>query len=198
MNPETQRRDLLEASVPERNIHSGIDVSGVAGVATRNGWVSVDAKLDHGGVLLVAALERIGRRSLDVMGKIHELVNRGVRLRRLAGNEAWAKGLDADPESMEWMTAMLISQVCSFSAELERQAIARRSRAGMARARAEGKRLGRPPSLDEEQMTAIHRDLAESMTVAGISKKYGISGTTYQLSNQHRKLRYSWAVELND
>ena len=99
-------------------------------------------------------------------------------LRSLADNEAWAKGLDADPESMESMTAMLIAQVCSFSAQFERQAIARRTRAGLARARAEGKRLGRPLSLDEDQMTAIHQDLAENMTVVAISRKYGIPRTT--------------------
>jgi DNA invertase Pin-like site-specific DNA recombinase len=75
---------------------------------------------------------------------------------------------------MEWMTAMLIGQVCSFSAQLERQAIARRTRASPARARAEDKRLGRPPSLDEDQMTAIHQDLAENMTVVAISRQYGI------------------------
>ena len=177
MNPETQRRGLIEAGVLDRNIHADIDVSGVAGVATRNGWRSVDARLQHGDVLVVA-LDRIGRRSLDVMGKIYDLVNRGVRLRSLADNEAWAKGLDADPESMEWMTAMLIAQVCSFSAQLERQAIARRTRAGLARARAEGKRLGRPLSLDEEPITASRQDLAEDMTVAAISKKYGIPRTT--------------------
>ena len=112
------------------------------------------------------------------MGKIYDLVNRGVRLRSLADNEAWAKGLDADPESMEWMTAMLIAQVCSFSAQLERQAIARRTRAGQARARAEGKRLGRPLSLDEGQMTAIRQDLADNMTLVAIGKKYGIPRTT--------------------
>ena len=71
MNPETQRRDLLAAGVPERNIHAGIDVSGVAGVAIRNAWRSVDAKFEHGDVLVVATLDRIGRRSLDVMGKIY-------------------------------------------------------------------------------------------------------------------------------
>ena len=117
MNPETQRRNLLEAGVPERNIHADIDVSGVAGVATRNSWRSVDAK--------VGARRRLGgggagphrAASLDVMGKIYDLVDRGVRLRSLADNESWAKGLDADPESMEWMTAMLIAQVCSFSAQ---------------------------------------------------------------------------------
>ena len=41
MNPDTQRRDLLEGGVPERNIHADIDVSGVAGVATRNAWRSL-------------------------------------------------------------------------------------------------------------------------------------------------------------
>ena len=151
MNPETPRRDLIEAGVPERNIHADIDVSGAAGVATRNGWRQVDSKLNHGDILVVAALDRIGRRSNAAMGKIYDLVNRGVRLRSLADNEAWAKGLDADPESMEWMTAMLIAQVCSFSAQLERQAIARRTRAGLARA---GQRLGRPLSLDGNSRTS--------------------------------------------
>ena len=75
MNPDTQRRDLLEAGIPERKIHADVDVSGVAGIASCNAWRSVDAKLEHGDVLLVAALDRIGRRSLDVMGKIYDLVN---------------------------------------------------------------------------------------------------------------------------
>ncbi len=35
------------------------------------------------------------------MGKIYDLVNRWDRLRSLAVNEAWAKGLDADPENMD-------------------------------------------------------------------------------------------------
>ena len=76
------------------------------------------------------------------------------------------------------MTAMLIAQVRSFSAQLERQAIARRTRAGLARARPEGKRLGRPLTLDDDQTTAIHQDLAENMTVVAISRKYGIPRTT--------------------
>ena len=48
MNPETQRRDLVNAGVPECNIHSDIDVSGFAGVAARNAWRSLDSKLQRG------------------------------------------------------------------------------------------------------------------------------------------------------
>ena len=82
-----------------------IDAWGVACVAPSHVWRLVDARLQHGDVLMVVALDSIGRRSQDVMGKIYGLVNRGVRLPSLADNEAWAQGLDADPESMEWMIA---------------------------------------------------------------------------------------------
>ena len=68
----------------------------------------MDAKLEYRDVLVMVALDRIGRRSLYVMGNIYHLVDRGVRLRSLADNETRPKGLDADSESMEWITAMLI------------------------------------------------------------------------------------------
>ena len=86
MNPETQRRDLLDAGILDRNTHVYIDGSGVAGVATLNAWRSVDAKREHDDALLMAELDRIGRRSLDVIGKIYDLVNHGVRLRSLTDN----------------------------------------------------------------------------------------------------------------
>ena len=105
-------------------------------------------------------------------------MNRGIRSRSRGDNEEWAKGLDADPESVEWMTAVLIAQVCAFSAKLERQSITRRTRAGLDRARGEGKRLSRPPRLDDEQMSAIHQDLAAKMTMAAVGRKYGIPRST--------------------
>lgn len=65
MDPETQRRALIAAGVPERHVYddidvSGIDVSGIAGVASRNGWWALDAKLQRGDTLVVAALDRVG------------------------------------------------------------------------------------------------------------------------------------------
>ena len=91
MNPETQRRGLIAHSVPGRNVHADIDVSGAEGVATRNGWRALDARLQRGDTLVVAALDRVGRRALDVMGTIYDLVNRGIRLRSRAGNEEWPR-----------------------------------------------------------------------------------------------------------
>ena len=56
--------------VPERNIHADVDVLRDGDLATRNDWKSVDSKLKHGDVLVVAASDRIGWRFLNVMGKI--------------------------------------------------------------------------------------------------------------------------------
>ena len=178
MDPETQRRAIIAAGVPARQIYSDIDVSGITGVATRNGWRAVDAKLRRGDTLVIAALDRVGRRSIDVMGAIYGLVGRGIRLRSLADAEVWARGLDADPDSVEWMVAIQIAQVFAFTAQLERDSISRRTKAGIERARAEGKRLGRPPALGEEALAAIRQDLAEGMAVAAAARKYGVPRTT--------------------
>ena len=59
MDPETQRRALIAAGVPERRVYDDIDVSGIAGVASRNGWRALDAKLQRGDTLVVAALDRV-------------------------------------------------------------------------------------------------------------------------------------------
>ena len=60
MDPETQRLSLIAAGVPERHVYDDIDVSGIAGVASRNGWWALDAKLQRGDTLVVAALDRVG------------------------------------------------------------------------------------------------------------------------------------------
>ena len=67
---EADRRALIAAGVPERHVYDDIEVSGIAGMASRNGWRALDSKLGRGDTLVVAALDRVGRRSIDVMGVI--------------------------------------------------------------------------------------------------------------------------------
>ena len=136
-------------------------------MASRCGWRAVDAQLNYGDFLVFAALDRLGRRSFDVMGKIYELVNSGVRPRTLAVNEAWVKGLDADPDSVEWMAALLMANCFDF-----------RTRQGLERARAVRKAHRPSTRLDEEQITAIQQDLALKTPVAAINRRYGIPRST--------------------
>jgi DNA invertase Pin-like site-specific DNA recombinase len=58
-------------------------------------------------------------------------------------------------------------------AELERSLIIERIKAGMRRAKIEGRRLGRAP-LDVDR-AAIVRDRLSGMSLTDVAKKYGIS-----------------------
>lgn len=71
-------------------------------------------------------------------------------------------------------------------AELERSLIAERVRAGMRRARAEGRHIGRPPlQVDRE---AILRDRAQGMSLNDLARKYQISKSSVS------KLLKDWAM----
>ena len=178
-DPEAQRKQLTHAGVNPKHIYADIGTSGSTGVNSRNQWHALDQKLTKGDVLVVAAIDRISRRYLDTMWAVYNLQRRGVRLRSLADNEGqWTAYLDADPDSPEAFMGNILASMAAYVASQERQAISRRTKAGLEKARANGTRLGRPPRLNETQLTAIRQDLGENISVAAISKQYGIPRTT--------------------
>jgi len=60
-------------------------------------------------------------------------------------------------------------------ADFERDLIIEWTQAGLARAKAEGKRLGRPTKTTPAQRTKIAEDLAAGRTVSELAREYGIS-----------------------
>ena len=178
-DPEAQRHQLRTAGVEDQHIYADVAVSGAAGIKTRNQWRALDQRIEQGDVLVVAAIDRIGRRYLDTMFVIYDLQRRGVRLRSLGNNEGqWTSYFDADPDSAEAFIGNILASMADYVASQERQAISRRTKAGLGKARADGRRLGRPLRLTKIQLCAIRQDLAEEMSMAAISKKYGIPRTT--------------------
>ena len=65
--------------------------------------------------------------------------------------------------------------VINAMAEFERDLLIERTQAGLARAKAEGKTLGRPPSLNWTQHTEVLRRLGEGEAVAALAREYGVS-----------------------
>ncbi len=51
-------------------------------------------------------------------------------------------------------------------------------RAGLAKARANGKRLGRPPALTPRQRRQVRQDRAEGKSLRALAKKYGTTAPT--------------------
>ena len=178
-DPEVQRRQLADAGVEPGRIYADVAVSGATSGNSRGQWHLLDQQLAQGDVLVVAAVDRLGRRYLETMWAIYDLQRRGVRLRSLAGNEGeWTKFLDADPDSPEAFMGNILASMAAYVASQERQNISRRTRAGLEAARAKGKELGRPRRLTEEQLTAIRQDLADEMPVAAVARKYGVPRST--------------------
>jgi putative DNA-invertase from lambdoid prophage Rac len=69
-------------------------------------------------------------------------------------------------------------QVIAAVAEFERDLLVERTQAGLTRAKAEGKRLGRPSALTEDQSCDIARRLAAGVSVSALAREYGTSRQT--------------------
>ena len=67
-------------------------------------------------------------------------------------------------------TGKLTMNVINAAAEFERDLLIERTQAGLSRARAEGKRLGRPASLTREQREAMVQQLGEGANVSALAK----------------------------
>ena len=101
-DPLTQERQLAGAGVPSHLVFRDVGVSGRTGANTRTGWRALDARLGDGDTLVVASIDRIGRRWLNTLRTLCSLRDRGVRIRSLSSSEGpWVAYLDADPDAPE-------------------------------------------------------------------------------------------------
>ena len=193
-DPEAQAHQLRQEGVPEANIHRDVGVSGGTGTNSRAGWRALNARLVSGDILVVVAIDRIGRRWMDTVNAVRDLRTREVRIRSLAQSEAtWVTYLASEPDTAEAVIGDILTTFMAWAAEQELQAVSRRTKAGLERARAEGKTLGPPPRVDEDQVEDMSRLRREGQSFRSIGRIFGVSRTTVQ-----RRLQEQEAVNLED
>ena len=125
--------------------------------------------LDTGDVVLVTRLDRLARSTLDLLHTLKAVADKGAGFRSLA--DVWAD--TTTPHGRLMLT------VLGGLAEFERELIKARTGEGRARAKAQGKSLGRPFKLTEHQKAeAIRRREAGEETLAEIGRSYNVSGAT--------------------
>lgn len=109
-------------------------------------------KLD---AVMVWKLDRFGRSALDVLANIRDLDVAGTRF------IATTQGIDIRPGG-DAMSRLILGVLASV-AEFERDLIRERTRLGMAKARAAGKRIGRPHADRPERAEVVRlRDQGKS------------------------------------
>lgn len=69
-------------------------------------------------------------------------------------------------------------QVISVVAEFERDLLLERKYAGIARAKASGKRFGRPPALNDEQKKAVLLRLSEGKSISASAREFNTTRQT--------------------
>ena len=115
-------------------------------------------------------LDRLGRSAMDVRSTVDALAGMGVRVHCLA-----LGGVDLTSPAGR-MTMQVIAAVAEFELDLLRE----RTHAGLERARAEGKTLGRPPVLTPTQTTQVQQRLASGASVSELAREFRVGRATVQ------------------
>jgi putative DNA-invertase from lambdoid prophage Rac len=145
-------------------------VSGSVAAMKRKGFAKLVDRLEAGDILIVTKLDRLGRNAMDVRGTVDNLAKEGVKVHCLA-----LGGVDLTSPAGK-MTMGVIAAV----AEFERDLLVERTQAGLSRAKAEGKTLGRPPALTAEQRDAIRLKRSEGRSLGVLAAEYGVSRAAIQ------------------
>ncbi len=121
-----------------------------------------------GDTLAVWRLDRLGRSLPDLVQIVADFEQRGILFESLT-------------EKIETGSAAgkLVFHVFAALAEFERNLIRERTHAGLAAARARGRKGGRKPALTPQQVREIKALLRDqSIPVAAIANRYGVSRAT--------------------
>jgi putative DNA-invertase from lambdoid prophage Rac len=143
-------------------------ISGSVAASERPEFARLLDRLERGDVLVVTKLDRLGRNAMDLRATVDRLEASGVRVHCLA-----LGGMDLTSPAGK-MTMGVIAAV----AEFERDLLIERTNAGLARAKKDGKRFGRPPTLDEQQTQMVYGLLDAGVPIAEIARDLKTSRQT--------------------
>jgi DNA invertase Pin-like site-specific DNA recombinase len=137
--------------------------------------------LRPGDVLVIWKLDRLGRSLKHLVQLVSELMEKEVGLQSLN-----------DPVDTTTAQGRLVFNIFSSLAEFERDIIRERTRAGLAAARARGRRGGRPRGLSQKaESTACAAETLYregKLSVQQIAEKLGIAKSTLYSYLRHRNV----------
>ncbi|MFM0098726.1 recombinase family protein [Paraburkholderia nemoris] len=164
-HPENQVAEIKAAGFdikPSRVVTEHI--SGSTPARERPQFALLLQKIEATDVLVVTKLDRLGRNAMDVRATVEALAGAGVRVHCLA-----LGGVDLTSSA-----GKMTMQVLCAVAEFERDLLIERTNSGLARVKAEGRKLGRPSALTDEQQTQVLSKLAEGATVYALAQEFNV------------------------
>jgi putative DNA-invertase from lambdoid prophage Rac len=164
---ENQRREIETAGYTVNYWYVDEGVSGKVPALQRPQFAKMLGQIRDGEALVVTKLDRLGRDAQDVGATIKMLATRRIEVIVLQLGK-----LDLTSAAGKLMLAMLAAV-----AEMERDLLVERTQSGLARAKAEGKTLGRPTSTTQEQRIAMVKRYqgGQGDSISALARVYGVS-----------------------
>ncbi|GGE24335.1 TniR protein [Aureimonas endophytica] len=168
---DPQRDALLAAGVAPDRLYQDL-ASGR--LDARPGLTACLKALQPGNTLVVWKLDRLGRDLKHLVTTVDDLRARDIGFKVLSGAGAQIDTTTAN--------GRLFFGVFAAFAEFERELIAERTKAGLAAARARGRKGGRPRKMDKTTLRAVQTMLRDTdETAQSIAKRFGIATPTLYL-----------------
>lgn len=143
-------------------------ISGKSASSQRPAFRELLTKIRDGETLLVSKLDRLGRDAIDVLQTVRDL---GARNIKVVVHQLGSTDLTSP-------AGKLLLSMLAAVAEMERDLLIERTQAGLTRARAEGKKLGRPSKIAPEQRSDILMSLSEGASISALARRYAVSRAT--------------------
>jgi len=162
---ENQRREIDAAGFAIGYWYADEGVSGKVSAAQRPQFAKMLDQIRDGETLVVTKLDRLGRDAQDVGATIKALAARRIEVIVLQLGK-----LDLTSAAGKLMLTMLAAV-----AEMERDLLVERTQSGLARAKAEGKTLGRPALTTDEQRAKMVARFKAGESISALSRDYDVS-----------------------
>lgn len=162
---ENQKQQINDAGYCVTRWFSDEAVSGAVKAAERPRFGELLDYVREGDTLIVIAIDRLGRNTIDVLSIVEMLQMKGVKVVSLR------EGFDLSTPVGKAMLTMMAGL-----ASLEKDLIAERRTAGIKRAQSEGKHCGRPNKATTEQVDEL---LAQGLSPAAVQDQLGISKASF-------------------
>lgn len=165
---ENQRLEIERAGYTVDYWYADEGVSGKVSATQRPQFRELLEKIRDGECLVVAKLDRLGRDAMDI----------GATIKLLAARRIEVIVLQLGKLDLGSAAGRMILTVLAAMAEMERDLLVERTQSGLARAKAEGKVLGRPATTtagDRAKIAAMH---AAGQSLSKIAVQFEIGKAT--------------------
>lgn len=134
---ENQRKMIYDSGFTVDEYISENGVSGTVDALKRPAFAYLMSKAKEGDTCICTMLDRLGRNTIDILSTVKAFKTRGIKLRVLQ-----LDGLD-----LTGTAGKMIISVLATVAEMERDILVERTKAGLERTKAQGTKLGAPLTI---------------------------------------------------